>query len=149
MCWTWKLLKTLGKHTKKYAYVCQQYIMWSEVHDKNILTIYCGQTNQPVSLFYWSKFRGCLLHNVFSLFLLLMAGSSVSVRWVARRTVGGGKKGGAALMGLLWCPVSLEREAGRRGIRAKREESQQGLWNDTLWNEHLVGLEGLRLLVGL
>ncbi len=53
------------------------------------------------------------------------------------------EKGGAALMGLLWCPVSLERRAERGGIRAKRKECQQGLWKDTLQSEHLVGLEGL------
>lgn len=46
-------------------------------------------------------------------------------------------------MRLLWCPVPLERGAGRGRIRAKRKECQQGLWKDTLQSEHLVGLEGL------
>lgn len=39
--------------------------------------------------------------------------------------------------------MSLERGAGRGGIRAKRKECQQGLWKDTLQSEHLVSLEGL------
>ncbi len=39
--------------------------------------------------------------------------------------------------------MSLERGAGRGGIRAKRKESQQGLWKDTLQSERLVSLEGL------
>lgn len=69
--------------------------------------------------------------------------------WLQGQWVGERKKRGTELMGHLWCPVLLEREAGRRRIRAKRGGSQRDLCVDTLQTEHLVGLEGLRRLKGL
>lgn len=59
--------------------------------------------------------------------------------------VGGaaGRKGGAALMRHLWCPVPLKRGTGRGWITAERKECQRGLWKDALQSEHLVRLEGL------